>query len=107
MIENFNEGQNSFNNLRKEFSLPEIPIRDHNFFFNYNQTLNFMKNFFDVIYDINISSTYYLVSRIIYSSICKVKGEVADYSDIHHELASKLPFLGNFGPTRAIIFKKK
>jgi 16S rRNA G1207 methylase RsmC len=33
MIENFIEGQDNFNRLRREFHLPEIPIRDHNYFF--------------------------------------------------------------------------
>jgi ubiquinone/menaquinone biosynthesis C-methylase UbiE len=32
MIENFIEGQDCFNQTRKNFGLPEIPIRSHNFF---------------------------------------------------------------------------
>ncbi len=107
MIENFNEGHNLFNELRSDFSLPEIPVRDHNYFFNRDQTLEFLSESFDVVHEKNISSSYYVVSRIIYSAICKNEGIEPDYNDIHHELAAKLPYFGEFGPTRALLFKKK
>jgi len=106
MIENFTEGQNLFNSVRSSFGLASIPVRDHNTFFERSQVLDFMSNEFEIESDINISSSYYLVSRIIYSSICQKNNVTPDYYDIHHELASKLPFLGEFGPTRAITFRK-
>lgn len=106
MIENFIEGQNAFNSLRSSFGLPLIPIRNHNTFFHTEQLLDFMSDDFHVDSDVNISSTYYIVSRLIYSSICKEENVVPDYYDIHHELAAKLPFLGEFGPVRAIRFTK-
>ena len=104
MIENFIEGHELFNSLRSSFALPAIPIRDHNTFFNKDLLLDFMSSIFRIESDINISSTYYMVSRIIYSSICQQDQLIPDYSDIHHELASKLPFLGEYGPVRAITF---
>jgi hypothetical protein len=48
-----------------------------------------------------------LVSRVIYSKICSVKGSAPDYFDIHHELASQLPVCGNFGPVKLLVLKKK
>jgi len=107
MIENFVESQAQFNCIREEFSLPEIPIRDHNLFFERDILMSFLKKNFDVISEVNISSQYYLVSRVIYSSICAALGVEPDYNDIHHELASRLPFLGEFGPTRALTLRKK
>lgn len=106
MIENFTEGQELFNSLRSSFELPMIQIRDHNTFFDRDLLLEFMSRSFRIDSDVNISSTYYIVSRVIYSSICQQNQLIPDYSDIHHELASKLPFLGEYGPVRAITFIK-
>ena len=107
MVENFTEGQNNFNRLRKEYSLPEIPVRDHNLFFNDKLFKKFITSYFNIIENVNISSTYYIVTRIIYSSLCQEKGEPPDYFDKHHELASRLPFAGNFGPVRMLCLQKK
>ena len=57
--------------------------------------------------EINISSTYYLVSRIIYSKICAETGVQMDYFDDHHRYAAGLPFSGEFGPVRLICLRKK
>jgi hypothetical protein len=84
--------------LRKQFGLKKIKIREHNLFLDRIQLGQFLKDYFDEILFINISSQYYIVSRIIYSKICAENSEEPDYFDIHHELASRLPFVGNFGP---------
>ena len=107
MIENFIEGHNMFNSLRTDFNLPHIEVRDHNTFFVRDNLMALMSNDFDVLEEVNISSAYYMVSRIVYSSICRDENVVPDYDDIHHRLAARLPFSGEFGPVRAIIFKKK
>lgn len=106
MIENFQDSHNQFNSVRKQFGLPEIDIRDHNCFFHKPRTLDFLEKKFEVIKQINISSSYYLVSRIIYSSICLKSGVKPDYNDIHHQLAANLPFVGEYGPVRALTLRK-
>ncbi len=98
LIENFLDGHNNFNKLRKEFSLKEINIREHNLFFDKNKLESFLKTLFKSIEFINISSQYYIGSRIIYSKICADEKKEPDYFDIHHKISSKLPFIGNFGP---------
>lgn len=103
MIENFVEGQKEFNALRRQFDLPEIPIRGHNHFFEREPFEKYMSHKFEIVERTNISSAYYVVSRIIYSSICQKNGDSPDYLDIHHDLGSKLPFFGEFGP---IVFYK-
>lgn len=107
MIENFEDGQNNFNQIRKFFDLEEIPVRNHNLFFSHDWLDNFIKDKFEIIKVENISSIYYLVSRIVYSAICKENGESPDYFDIHHKIACKLPQCGNFGPVKLMILKKK
>ena len=106
MIENFVDGQNHFNELRKQFQLPEIHIREHNLFFEHHSLINNIKGMFSLLEIENISSLYYIVSRIIYSKICQNNTQTPNYYDIHHELGSKLPFLGNFGPIKMLILQK-
>ena len=106
MIENFIDGHENFNQVRKDFGLPEIGMRDHNNFFNRKELLDFISGYFSVVEEVNISSTYYLVSRVIYSKICSEKNLNIDYFNDHHRYAAGLPFSGEFGPVRLICLKK-
>jgi trans-aconitate methyltransferase len=107
MVENFTEGQANFNQVRKNFGLSEIPVREHNFFFERQHLLDYVDSYFRVEEDVNISSTYYLVSRVIYSKICAETGTQPDYFDDHHRFAAGLPFCGEFGPVRLVCLKKR
>lgn len=106
MVENFIEGQENFNQVRKSYGLPEIPVREHNFFFQRDRLLNYVDGLFEVEEEVNISSAYYLMSRVIYSKICVETGRQPDYFDDHHRFAAGLPFTGEFGPVRLICLKK-
>jgi ubiquinone/menaquinone biosynthesis C-methylase UbiE len=105
-VENFVEGNDNFNRIREEFGLEPIPMRDHNVYFYHKKLLSFVSNKFKVIKDVNISSSYYLVSRIIYSKICQANKVEPNYFDPHHSLATKLPFCGECGPIRMLCLKK-
>lgn len=107
MIENFVDGHQEMNDVRRGFDLPEIKIRDHNCFFDEDTLIPFLKQQFDVEIYRNISSAYYLVTRVIYSKICQEKGVNPDYFDDHHRLAAQLPFCGNCGPVKMLVLKKK
>ena len=107
MVENFIEGQANFNQIRKNFGLPEIPMREHNFFFQRQRLLDYVDGMFKVDEEVNISSAYYLVSRVIYSKICAETGAHPDYFDDHHRFAAGLPFCGEFGPVRLVCLKKR
>lgn len=107
MIENFIEGHDNFNQIRRNFGLPEIPVRDHNLYFARDRLLDYATKFFDAVEELNISSTYYLVSRIVYSRICTDAGAIPDYFDAHHRYAARLPLCGEYGPVRLISFRKK
>jgi hypothetical protein len=107
MVENFMDGQEEFNQLRAEFGLPEIKVREHNRFFDDRWFLPFIADKFELVEKLNISSLYYLVSRVIYSKICAATGAPPDYFDVHHELASQLPVCGNFGPVKLLVLRRK
>jgi SAM-dependent methyltransferase len=105
MIENFLDGHREMNTLRQSFGLPEIKIRDHNCFFDAETALPFLNTLFVIEDSQNISSAYYLVTRVIYSKICQDKGTAPDYFDEHHKLAAQLPFFGNCGPVKMLTLK--
>ena len=107
MIENFIEGHNNFNQIRKDFGLPEISVRDHNLFFQRQCLLGYIDVKFMIEEEVNISSTYYLMSRVVYSKICSELGKRPDYFDDHHRFAARLPFCGEYGPVSMICLKKK
>ena len=107
MIEHFIEGHDAFNEVRDAFGLPAINIRGHNNFFKRNQLIGAVEKQFDVIDEVNISSSYYIVSRIIYSRICMDNGVDPDYFDDHHKYAAQLPFCGEYGPVRMVCMRRR
>lgn len=107
LVENFLNGHNAFNSLRCTFGLEEIPVREHNLFFDNEIFDGFISQLFDVVSRENISSMYYVVSRVIYSAICKETGTTPNYQEAHHRLASKLPVLGDFGPISLYCLRRR
>lgn len=107
MVENFVDGQENFNRVRRDFGLPEIPVREHNHFFDREKLLAYVGHRFEILEEVNISSSYYLVSRVVYSKMCSEAGRQPDYFDEHHRLAAGLPFCGEYGPVRLVCLRKK
>jgi len=107
MVENFIEGQENFNAVRRSFGLPEIAIREHNLFFVRDKLMAYLDVLFDVEEELNISSSYYLASRVLYSRLCADSGKTPDYFDDHHRYGAALPFTGEFGPVRLLCLRKK
>ncbi|MCP4787030.1 MAG: class I SAM-dependent methyltransferase [Fuerstiella sp.] len=106
MIENFTDGQTAFNAVRESFGLDEIPVRDHNLFIDKELLHVHIADKFDVVHFENISSVYYLVSRVVYSKICQDNGDAPDYYDDHHKWASMLPSAGDMGPIQLYVLSK-
>lgn len=106
MIENFQEGHEAFNDVRTAFGLPRIAVREHNLFFERQRLVEFLEPVFRIDEEINISSTYYLASRVIYSRICQDRAVEPNYLDEHHRHASLLPFCGEYGPVRMLCLRK-
>lgn len=106
MIENFIEGHDNFNRVRQAFGLPAIAVREHNLFFERPRMEACLRGKFEVVDEANISSAYYLVSRVVYSKICEDQGVKPDYFDAHHRYAAALPFSGEYGPVRMLSLRK-
>jgi len=105
-IENFIGGHNKMNDSRRVMGLPEIPIRWHNKYFTEEEILYNSKKYFKQIEIKDFSSSYYFATRIIYSKMCQMRGEIPDYDHEIHQLATKLPWTGKFSPIKLLIMKK-
>jgi ubiquinone/menaquinone biosynthesis C-methylase UbiE len=105
-IENFEDGNNELNKLRKQMGLSEIPVRWHNLFFKPDSYLKQAKKDFRNVEIINFSSSYYYATRVIYSKYCQMKNITPDYHHEIHKLAIDLPPAGNYSPIKLVIHKK-
>jgi ubiquinone/menaquinone biosynthesis C-methylase UbiE len=107
-IENFIEGNDALNAARAKFDLPEIAVRWHNLFFT---EPDFTKAATDAGFEVvrirDFSSAYYLATRVVYSAMCKMKGEDPDYDHEIHRLSVNLPETGQFSPIRMAVLRKK
>lgn len=106
-IENFIEGNENLNAARRLLNLPEIAVRWHNLFFKEAEFISLSERFFDSIQIKDFSSSYYFATRVIYSSLCQMRGEEPDYDHDIHKLAVKLPWTGQFSPIRMAVMRKK
>jgi ubiquinone/menaquinone biosynthesis C-methylase UbiE len=106
-IENFVEGHENMNNARTSIGLPEIPVRWHNLYFKEHGFILSAKCFFNNIIFKDFSSSYYFATRVIYSKMCQMRGEIPDYNHEIHQLAIQLPWFGQFSPIRMAVLQKR
>ena len=106
MCEDTQNGLRKLNKLRTKFNLPEIKNRWHNVYINEKLFLKKASKLFDVLAVENISSTYYIVSRIINARIAADEKKEPDYLSPINRIGSELPILGDFGPLKLFIFQK-
>ena len=105
-VENFIGGHNNMNAMRRAVGLPEIPVRWHNLYFRDADFVASAKPFFHEITFKDFSSSYYFATRVIYSAICQMRGEQPDYEHEIHQLAHKLPWVGQFSPIRLVAARR-
>lgn len=106
-IENFVQGQNNFNRLRVAVGLPEIPVRWHNLFFDDERFVAEIRPYFNSMVTDSFLSSYYLATQVIYSAGCYLKGEEPDYFHPIHQIAGRLPVIGDFCPIRLVTMRRK
>lgn len=105
-IENFHEGQNAMNMTRAAVGLPEIAVRWHNHFFHEADFRTQTAQHFASLEFQEFSSAYYYATRVIYSAMCKLQGVEPDYDHPIHQMAVRLPMMGNFSPIRLAVLRK-
>ena len=105
-VENFIVGQSNLNAIRRAVGLPEIPIRWHNLYFRDADFVASAKPFFHDPTFKDFSSSYYFATRVIYSAICQMRGDEPDYEHEIHQLAIKLPWMGQCSPIRMVVSRR-
>lgn len=106
-IENFMGAQRNFNQLREAMGLPDIPVRWHNHFFDEEEFVTRTSDYFDSHAFDNFLSSYYLATRVIYSAGCYLEGKEPDYFHPIHQVAGKLPPIGDFCPIKLVSMRRK
>ncbi len=107
MIECFNEGAANTNHLRRMIGLEPMPAPWHNRFLNLHEVKEWSTPNFFVDRVIHISSTYHLLSRVVYAKLAEKTGEELQYESDINLIAAQLPQeIGEFGPVKACIWKK-
>lgn len=106
-IENFVEAQENLNQQRRRSGLPPIPIRWHNLFLNEAEFISHCSTLFRVREVTPISSTYYLITRVVYSKLCQLEGREPDYEHPIYKIATELPPMGDFGPVKLVHMVKR
>ncbi len=106
-VENFVQGQENFNRMRAAVGLPEIPVRWHNHFFDEERFIEETRPAFDSIEFDSFLSSYYLATRVIYSAGCHLAGEEPDYFHPIHQIAGRLPVIGDFSPIKLVTLRRR
>jgi SAM-dependent methyltransferase len=106
-VENFHGGQDGLNRERERLGLSPIPIRWHNCFLDETAFAEACSEFFAVDPPLPIASTYYLITRCVYSKLCQMAGEEPGYDHPIYEVATQLPPLGDFGPVKLVAMVRR
>ena len=106
-VENFLGSHENFNRQRVELGLEPIALRWHNTYLDEARFLSTLEAGFELSEISPISSTYYLVTRLVYSKLCQLEGVEPAYDHPIYEIATQLPALGDLGPIKMLVLKKR
>lgn len=108
MIECSIEGGERTNAIRTHLGLERIEPPWHNLFMHEDEIASWGTSGLRLEKMIHISSTYHMLSRIVYAKLAADSGESLRYDSDINLLAAKLPRdIGEFGPVKAWIWHKQ
>ena len=107
MIESSQQGLERTNELRAILDLERMDPPWHNVFIDETSVPNWADDEFSLEDVIPFSSTYHFLSRVVYAGLARDKGEELKYDSDINMLACKLPIVGNFGPVRLWLWRRK
>jgi SAM-dependent methyltransferase len=104
-IESYLDGYARLNNDRVAMGLPELPIHSHLTLLT-DEFDNYAASRMRLLRKDYLSSSYYLVTRVLYSYIAKMSNEPIDYNHPIHQVGALIPQIGDYGPQRATLYQK-
>lgn len=97
LVENFQEGLDNLNSIRRAVGLPDIKTRWHNKYLPMAEFRKFLQTgLLAFEYSENIGNFYYLASRVINAKIAADQGKEPDYNSPINAIASQMPTLGEY-----------
>ena len=106
LVENFSQPLNNLNGVRARFGLEPIKTHWHNRYLDEPHLIDGVQSDFEIEKIVNFSSTYYLLSRVV-NALLTPAGQKPDYFSRLNEIARDLPGLGDYGPNKMFILKRK
>jgi ubiquinone/menaquinone biosynthesis C-methylase UbiE len=107
MIESFRQGLERINELRTLLNLERIDPPWHNVFLDEGLVSQWAGENGTLVKIVPFSSTYYFLSRVVYASLARDRGEELRYDSDINLLSCKLPPIGDFGPTRLYLWQRR
>ena len=104
-IESYLDGYNKLNEDRIKMDLKPLPIHEHLTLLT-DDFDNYVSSKLEPLSRDYVSSSYYLITRLLYSYIAKVNAEQIDYNHPIHQVAALVPQIGEYGPQKASIYRK-
>jgi SAM-dependent methyltransferase len=104
-IESYADGYSQLNRDREALGLAPLPIHGHLTLLTDDFDAHVSKRL-DLMRRSSASSSYYLVTRLVYSYIAKMNNEPIDYNHPLHQVASIIPQVGDYGPQKAALYRK-
>lgn len=105
-IESYADGYAQLNADRVQMNLPPLPIHPHLTLLT-DEFDKYASERMDLLERTSPSSSYYLVTRLLYSFIAQMNNEPIDYNHPIHQTAVLLPQIGEYGPQRALLYRKR
>lgn len=104
-IESYVDGYAQINRDRINIGLPPLPIQPHLTLLT-DAFDEHVANVLECVEKGSPSSSYYLITRLVYSKLASLNNETIDYDHPLHRLAALVPQIGEYGPQKSRLFKK-
>jgi SAM-dependent methyltransferase len=104
-VESYLDGYLSLNDDRESMGLSPLPIHPHLTLLS-SEFDSHVANKVKLVRRDFVSSSYYLITRLVYSYLAKINDEPIDYNHPMHQVAAMVPQVGNYGPQRASLYVK-
>lgn len=105
-IESYTDGYDRINQDRVDMGLPALPIQPHLTLLT-EKFDEHVANVLECVERGSPSSTYYLITRLVYSKLAMLNNKAIDYDHPLHRLASIVPQIGSYGPQKSGLFRKR
>jgi SAM-dependent methyltransferase len=103
-IESYLDGYTKLNEDRIKMDLNPLPIHEHLTLLT-DDFDNHVSSRLELLGRDHLSSSYYLITRLLYSYIAKINDEQIDYNHPIHQVAAIVPQIGEYGPQKASLYR--